>query len=89
VFCYFPSNYMWSSAFTLALMAACTSASECRTNSRATLLGDGQVLVAGGLTGLNSNPGSTSSAILYNPATKAWTTTGSMNTARGDRHLAF
>ena len=43
----------------------------------ATLLPNGQVLVAGGY-----NAGALSSAELYNPATGAWTTTGNLNTAR-------
>jgi len=42
----------------------------------------GNVLVSGGLAGTNSNPGTTTAAILYNPATNSWTTTGSMTTAR-------
>jgi hypothetical protein len=41
----------------------------------ATLLSDGQVLVAGG---------GTAAAVLYDPATNAWTATGSMNVARQD-----
>lgn len=48
---YHPATGRWSAAS--GGLNACTSVSECRTNSRATLLGDGQVLVAGGLTGLN------------------------------------
>jgi hypothetical protein len=54
---------------------------ECR-DSSATLLGDGDVLVAGGFLGLASNPHSSSSAVLYNPAANSWTTTGSLSTAR-------
>jgi hypothetical protein len=44
-----------------------------RSNATATLLINGQVLVAGG---------SLASAELYNPATGTWTTTGSMHQAR-------
>jgi hypothetical protein len=58
------------------------TATECRFGSTAALLGTGNVLVAGGLVGTNSNPGTTNAAILYNPATNSWTTTDSMATAR-------
>jgi hypothetical protein len=34
---------------------------------------------AGGFIGLYSNPSTTTSAMLYNPATNAWTTTGAMS----------
>src|SRR5215217_2711562 len=44
----------------------------------ATLLGNGTVLVAGGI---GSTGTSTSSAELYDPATGIWTATGSMGTA--------
>src|SRR6266853_421752 len=59
-----------------------------RAGQTATLLPDGQVLVAGGF----NEPalGSfnyLSSAELYNPATGSWTVTGSMSTAR-DGHTA-
>jgi hypothetical protein len=46
------------------------------------LLGTGNVLVSGGTAGTASNLSTITSAILYNPATNSWTTTGSMNTAR-------
>jgi len=46
----------------------------------ATLLGNGQVLVAGG----EGSTGLLSSAELYNPATGAWTVTGGMSTPRID-----
>src|SRR5208337_4930807 len=49
----------------------------------ATLLPNGQVLVAGGF----DNAGLTNSAELYNPATGTWTLTGSLNTARS-QHTA-
>jgi len=48
------------------------------------LLGNGQVLVAGGDTGSST----LGSAELYNPATGAWTATGSLNNAR-QRHTAI
>ena len=44
----------------------------------ATLLPNGQVLVAGGY----GNSGYLTSAELYNPATGTWTVTGSLNIAR-------
>lgn len=55
------------------------SLSTARTNHTATLLPNGQVLVAGG-----SDPAGTvlSSAELFNPASGTWTVTGSMATAR-------
>src|SRR5450755_113716 len=80
---YNPATGQWSAA--TGGLAACTITSACRIGSSATLLGDGEVLVAGGLVGLNSNPSSSSSAILYNPATNAWTSTGSMSTGRDDQ----
>ncbi len=43
------------------------------------------VLVAGGMVGLASNPATTASAMLYNPASNAWTATGSMNGGRGQQ----
>ncbi len=56
-----------------------------RIDATATLLNDSQVLVAGGADatitpGTSSSP--LASAELFNPATGAWTTTGSMNTSR-------
>jgi hypothetical protein len=45
----------------------------------ATLLNNGEVLVAGGRT---YAPGPLAEAELYNPSTGAWATTGNMNTAR-------
>jgi N-acetylneuraminic acid mutarotase len=52
-----------------------------RANFTATLLQNGQVLVAGGR---NNNYTPLASAELYNPATGTWTTTGSLHTARYD-----
>ena len=46
----------------------------------ATLLPGGNVLVAGGVSGLLNGP-ETASAEVYNPATGVWTSTGSMHTA--------
>jgi hypothetical protein len=54
----------------------------------ATLLPDGQVLIAGGFIVLPGGfPGTTNSAELYNPATNAFTTIASMNQAR-QQHTA-
>ena len=50
-----------------------------RQDQTATLLANGEVLVAGGQ---DANGNALSSAELYNPATHAWTPTGSMHTAR-------
>jgi hypothetical protein len=50
-----------------------------REDQTATLLSNGKVLVAGGVTGSGS---AVASAELYNPATGTWAITGAMNTAR-------
>jgi hypothetical protein len=50
-----------------------------RLTHTATLLTNGEVLVAGGRT---YAPGSLAEVELYNPSTGAWRTTGNMNTAR-------
>lgn len=49
-------------------------------------LPSGQILVAGGCTGLNANGcgGVTNKAEIYNPSTGKWTATGSMIAARGN-----
>ncbi|MBZ5613210.1 MAG: hypothetical protein LAO23_04305 [Acidobacteriia bacterium] len=49
-------------------------------------LPSGQILVAGGCTGLNANgcSGVTNKAEIYNPSTGKWTATGSMIAARGN-----
>ena len=77
---YNPATGQWTAAS--GGLAACSINTACRINSSATLLGDGDVLVAGGITGQNSHSGSTAAAILYDPAANAWTSTGSLNTAR-------
>src|ERR1017187_1665309 len=78
-----PAAGQWSAA--TGGLAACTLIRACRIGSSATLLGSGEVLVAGGIAGLNSSSGSTASAMLYNPAANAWTSTGSLHTARDDQ----
>lgn len=77
---YNPATGKWSAA--AGGLAACGTATECRFGSSAALLGTGNVLVSGGFAGTNSNPGTTTAAILYDPATNSWTTTGSLTTAR-------
>jgi len=49
----------------------------------ATLLDNGQVLIAGGLANINNNGSALASAELYAPAAGTFTPTGSLNTARG------
>ncbi|HYB86861.1 MAG TPA: kelch repeat-containing protein, partial [Streptosporangiaceae bacterium] len=77
---YDPATGQWSNASNG--LGLCNSNMECRSNSTATLLPTGNVLLAGGEVGLISNPQTTASAMLYDPATNAWTGTGSMTTAR-------
>lgn len=52
-----------------------------RSHHTASLLSDGQVLVAGGHTGGNGRP-RLNSAEIYNPVNDTWSSTGNMNTAR-------
>src|SRR5438445_522950 len=80
----------------LAVALGCTSAAAqsftltgsmaaSRSYPTATLLPNGQVLIAGGEATIctpNCSPGPLSSAELYNPQTGAFTPTGSMTTAR-------
>ena len=80
---YHPATGTWSDA--IGGLATCTAVQDCRFYSSETLLANGSVLVAGGMTGLASNPSTTKSAMLYNPATNAWTATGAMNTDRGQQ----
>ncbi|HEX9539969.1 MAG TPA: kelch repeat-containing protein [Streptosporangiaceae bacterium] len=67
-----PASAAASGTFTTT-----ASMSTARTNDTATLLPNGEVLVAGGAFG--GTPTLTS-AELYNPATGTWTPTGSMTT---------
>ncbi len=55
----------------------------------ATLLGNGQVLAAGGDNNVDPFNHSLSSAELYNPGTGTWTLTGSLNTARAGHHAVL
>jgi len=77
---YDPATGQWSNAS--AGLPACLSNQECRQFSTATLLPTGNVLLAGGLVGLVSNPQTTPTAMLYHPDTNTWTGTGSMTTGR-------
>ena len=77
---YDPATGQWSNAS--AGLPACLSNQECRQFSTATLLPTGNVLLAGGLVGLISNPQTTATALLYHPDTSTWTSTGSMTTGR-------
>lgn len=80
---YHPATGQWTDA--IGGLTPCTSVQDCRFYSSETLLSTGNVLVAGGMVGLASNPATTASAMLYNPATNAWTATGSMNADRGQQ----
>jgi WD40 repeat protein len=77
---YDPATGQWSNASTG--LGICGSNTECRLFSTATLLPTGNVLVAGGLVGLISNPQTTPGAMLYHPDTNTWTSTGNMTTGR-------
>jgi WD40 repeat protein len=77
---YDPATGQWSNASTG--LPICNSINECRSGSTATLLDTGNVLVAGGLVGIESNPQTTATAMLYHPGTNTWTSTGSMTTPR-------
>jgi hypothetical protein len=77
---YHPATGQWSNASTG--LGTCEAIAECRMFSTATLLPTGNVLVAGGLVGLDQNPQTTATAMLYHPDTNTWTSTGSMTTAR-------
>src|ERR1700732_5031761 len=62
------------------------SMTNARTHHTATLLANGEVLVAGGLSNGGSPIGTscTSTAELYNPSTGQWAATGSMTITRGN-----
>jgi hypothetical protein len=79
---YTPATGQWSPAINgLPSLYGCSGVLACF-GSSATLLGDGDVLVAGGDAGLASNSHSSSEAVLYNPTANSWTTTGSLNVSR-------
>jgi N-acetylneuraminic acid mutarotase len=67
------------------------SMAKARTYFGMVMLSSGKILAAGGCTGLNSNgcSGVTSKAELYDPTTGAWSSTGSMKTARGSFSLTL
>jgi len=77
---YHPATGQWSNASTG--LHVCISTQECQADSTATLLPTGNVLVAGGVVGLKSNPQTTATAMLYDPDTNTWAATGSMTTGR-------
>jgi N-acetylneuraminic acid mutarotase len=70
---YDPGTGTWSAAGTMTVE---------RGGHTATLLGNGKVLVAGGTTGSFMNPVVHASSELYEPATGAWSASGSFATAR-------
>jgi hypothetical protein len=74
---YDPATRKWSATGTMAVS---------RTDHSASLLANGQVLVAGGTT-VDFNGVTVASAELYDPATGAWTGTGSMLLGR-ETHTA-
>jgi hypothetical protein len=74
---YDPATGKWSATGTMTIS---------RTDHSASLLSNGQVLVAGGET-VDFNGVTVASAELYNPLTGSWTATGSMLLSR-ERHTA-
>ena len=74
---YDPATGKWSATGTMTIS---------RTDHSASLLPNGQVLVAGGET-VDFNGVTVASAELYNPLTGSWTATGSMLLSR-ERHTA-
>jgi hypothetical protein len=77
---YHPATGQWSNASTG--LGTCRPNAACREHSTATLLGTGNVLVAGGFVGLFQNLATTAGAMLYHPDTNTWTGTGAMTTPR-------
>jgi len=72
-----PAAYAQSGTFALT-----GSLNTARYNHTATLLQNGEVLVAGGVDVTNGISTAIASAELYNPTTAKWTVTGSMSDAR-------
>ncbi len=70
---YDPTAETWSSAGSLT---------TARYDATTTLLPNGQVLVAGGLTGATAPFGATNTAELYNPSSNTWSAAAAMTTAR-------
>lgn len=73
---YSPTSNAWSSLAPMRSM---------RYNSGSVTLGDGRILVAGGI--VNANP--ISSAEIFNPSTSTWSGVQSMNLARASFSLAL
>jgi hypothetical protein len=70
-----PNTGLWTAAGSLAMA---------RRNHTATLLSDGRVLIAGGIVdNANGTISLLATAEVYDPATATWSSTGSMNRARG------
>ena len=55
-----------------------------RHNHISVLLGNGKVLVAGGVGDINKTTVSLAEAELYDSASNSWSTTGSLNTGRAE-----
>ena len=72
---YNPSTGTWTST---------GSMTQPRCYHSATLLPTGEVLVAGGVDSLYNSPDTSATAELYNPSTRTWQTTGSLNTSRAN-----
>ena len=73
---YHPSTGKWTST---------GSMTQPRCHHSATLLPNGEVLVAGGVGSLYNSPDTTGTAELYNPSTGTWQTTGSLNVSRASQ----
>jgi hypothetical protein len=73
---YHPSTGKWTST---------GSMTQPRCHHSATLLPNGEVLVAGGADSLDNSPDTTDTAELYNPTTGTWQTAGSLKTSRASQ----
>ena len=82
---YNPATGTWSDASNG--LGTCNPQYWCRYESRAVLLSSGNALVEGGLSGSISaySSGSIASAVLYDPATNSWTSSGAMTNPRSNQ----